>query len=86
MPNAAMQAETCGDRYNALLGKAKVALIVGDRIGAIRSLTAARTQLRRCAQEEEDSPSALALDDARGRQVTLTCDAISPALPDLYRL
>lgn len=52
----------CGDRYNALLLQAKAALVKGDRNGAVRSLIAARSQLRDCqGRERLDSAPASAL-------------------------
>ena len=52
---AAGATETCGDRYNALIGKAKAALAKGDRNAAIRWLLAAESQLRVCEERHHDN-------------------------------
>lgn len=53
---------TCGDRYNALVERAKASLIRGDRAGAVDSLVAARAQLLRCQElEERDSVATIAV-------------------------
>ena len=49
---------TCGDRYNALLTRAKAALTRGDQAGAVNSLVAAKAQLRVCQEREERNPMA----------------------------
>ncbi len=56
------ESATCGDRYNAMVSGAKSALIKGDQAGALRSLEAAKSQLHRCQDlEEEDATGATAL-------------------------
>ena len=53
---------TCGDRYNALVSSAKSALAGGDRVGALRALIDAKSQLRRCNDlEKENATGAVAL-------------------------
>ena len=46
---------SCTNRYNAKLMEAKSALIKGDRASALAALVAARDQLARCQDREEDS-------------------------------
>ena len=46
--------QTCGDRYNALVAKAKAALIRGDRRATLEGLLAARSQLRVCEEREHE--------------------------------
>jgi hypothetical protein len=56
------EGSSCADRYNALLGQAKVSLVKGDRGAAINSLIAAKIQLRTCQQlEERNSTVAVAV-------------------------
>jgi hypothetical protein len=54
-------ASTCGDQYNALLARAKAALIKGDRAEALGSLLAAKAQLQRCQELERNSTVAVAV-------------------------
>ena len=60
----------CGDRYNALLRQAKSSLVRGDRVAAINSLIAAKSQLHTC-QDLEDRNSTAAV------AVTLNCTPFS---------
>jgi hypothetical protein len=52
---------TCDDRYNAMIAGAKSALMRGDRIGSLRSLKAAKSQLYRCQDLEKDTTGATSL-------------------------
>jgi hypothetical protein len=61
-------ADTCGDRYNALITEAKAALSRGDQHAALRGLIAARSQLRSCEERDHDSATgvvAIALNSLR---------------------
>jgi len=52
---------TCGDRYNSMIAGAKWALMRGDHAGALQSLEAAKSQLRRCQNLEENTAGATSL-------------------------
>ena len=61
-------ADTCGDRYNALITDAKAALSRGDQHAALHGLLAARSQLRLCEERDHDSATgviAIALNSPR---------------------
>ena len=62
---------SCGARYNSMIAGAKSALMKGDRKGAIRSLQAAKSQLHRCEELEENTAGATAL--ALGGPAALGC-------------
>lgn len=63
---------SCGDRYNAMVSEAKSALTNGDRVGALRSLIDAKSQLRRCNdRDRENATGAVAL--ALNWPATLHC-------------
>lgn len=72
-PDGRVAAETrdsssCADRYNVLLGQAKVSLVKGDRGAAINLLIAANILLRTCKDLEEPNSSAavaIALNSSR---------------------
>jgi hypothetical protein len=61
---ASFSESTCGDKYNALVLKAKALLARGDRAGAIGGLLEAQNQLQHCEELEElnaKAPSSVAL-------------------------
>lgn len=61
---ASFSETTCGDKYNALVLKAKALLKRGDRAGAIGGLLEAQNQLQHCEELEElnaKAPSSVAL-------------------------
>ena len=59
---------TCGDRYNALVANAKLALVNGDQHAALHGLIAAKEQLRSCEERDHDiatGAAAIALNSPR---------------------